>query len=398
MGFRMLQTTVGQSLVPPAMCVRGSKTGQSSNITAATLLVDLSAIAWNFRFLSKLSPTARCAAIVKGDAYGHGLMAAAKTLSAAGAETFFVASAEDAVALAESGSAREICVLSGLLPSQVDLFLQHKIIPVLNDIGQIQLWKETARKAQQQLPALIHFDTGMNRLGLSQLEVQRLRDDSASLSSFSIAAYMTHFSAADDLDVERCDAQLERFTKMTEGLPPAPVSVANSAACFLGNKYYRDLIRPGKATFGINPVAGRPNPMRRAATVIAPIAQVRSASRGEAIGYGSTFRVTEASRIATVAIGYANGLLRSASNRGHVSISGYAAPIVGRVSMDLISVDVTAVPDCFIYPGALVEIIGPTISDSDLASDCDTIAHELLIALGHGCQRIYLECGEVAES
>jgi alanine racemase len=363
-------------------------------ITSATLLVDLGAIAWNFRFLSRLSPTAKCAAIVKGDAYGHGMLAAARTLSSAGAETFFVASAEDAVALAESGYARRICVLSGLLASQVDDFLQHDIAPVLNDIGQIQLWRAAAERAQRKLPAIVHFDTGMNRLGLERSDAQRIKDDPASLSSFSLLAYMTHFSAADDLDFERCDAQIERFARVTDGLPPAPASVANSAACFLGDKYHCDLIRPGKATFGINPVAGRPNPMRRAATVIAPIAQVRSAFRGEAIGYGSTFRVMEASVIATVAIGYANGLLRSASNRGHVSISGYAAPIIGRVSMDLITVDVTAVPACFIYPGALVEIIGPTISDSDLASDCDTIAHELLISLGHGCQRVYLERDE----
>jgi alanine racemase len=356
----------------------------------AEMVIDLEAIRENYRQLAALAGNGECAAVVKGDAYGHGMIPSAVALKQAGAKTFFVATGGDGVALRTVMAEATICVLGGFLPEEEEAFIAANLVPVLNSRNQIEEWRAVAQRLDRRLTSIIHFDTGMNRLGLLAEDAAWLRENVQVLSPIAPLCYMSHLSAADDLDFDRCESQRAAFLNATRELPGAKLSLANSAGSFLGVNFTFDIIRPGKATFGINPLMGRPNPMRQPAKVVAPIIQVKTMNRGAPVGYSSTYRLVEQAKIATVAIGYANGYSRAGSNRAAVFVSGFAAQVVGRVSMDLLTVDVSAVPDWALIPGSPVEILGPNVRDHDLAEACGTIEHEVLISLGHGCARRYV--------
>ncbi|RVD57496.1 alanine racemase [Mesorhizobium sp. M2D.F.Ca.ET.185.01.1.1] len=364
--------------------------GLHSLINQAEMVVDLEAVRENYRRLSAIAGDADCAAVVKGDAYGHGMVACALALWQAGARTFFVATANDGVALRTVLQEATISVLGGFLPEETEAFAGSNLLPVLNSRNQIEEWHKAANRIGRPLDSIIHFDTGMNRLGLLADDTAWLRENLSLLSRIPPLLYMSHLSAADDLDFERCEFQRKAFLKAVSGLPAAKLSLANSAGVYLGENYLFDMVRPGKATFGINPLTGRKNPMLQPASVIAPIIQVNTMKRGSPVGYSSTYRLVEQAKIATVAIGYANGYSRAGSSRATVFVQGFAAQVVGRVSMDLLTVDVSAVPDWALVPGSPVEILGPNVRDHDLAKACGTIEHEVLISLGHGCARRYV--------
>ncbi|TGQ36961.1 alanine racemase [Mesorhizobium sp. M4B.F.Ca.ET.214.01.1.1] len=364
--------------------------GNLSLIHQAEMIVDLEAVRGNYRRLNAMAGGADCAAVVKGDAYGHGMIPSALALRQAGARTFFVATANDGVTLRVALQEAEICVLGGFLPEEREAFVGANLVPVLNSRNQIEEWEKVAVGVERPLASIIHFDTGMNRLGLLADDVAWLRQNLPLLSRIPPILYMSHLSAADDLDFDRCEFQRGAFLSAVSGLPIAKMSLANSAGTYLGADYAFDMVRPGKATFGINPLTGRPNPMLQPARVVAPIIQVKTMKRGAPVGYSSTYRLTEQAKIATVAIGYANGYSRAGSSRAAVSVAGFAAQVVGRISMDLLTVDVSGVPDWALVPGSPAEILGPHVRDHDLAKACGTIEHEILISLGHGCARRYV--------
>jgi alanine racemase len=355
------------------------------------MVVNLAAIRQNFNTLKKLSNTAECAAVVKGDGYGHGMLESARVLLTAGARTFFVATAEDATGLRSALQNETIAVLGGYVPSVRSEFEHHNLVPVLNSLEQIKGWSEVSTSNGIRKRAILHIDTGMNRLGLRDGQISLLAQDARLLNSIDWVAVMTHFSAADDLDFERCEIQRQKFLAGCKLLPIVRRSMANSAASHFGNDFLADLYRPGKSTFGINPLTGVSNPMREPASVFAPLLQIETVSRGAAIGYSSTFRSACKSRIATVGIGYANGYPRSASNCGIMAIDGFRAPVVGRVSMDVTTIDVTEIPLELLVLGSNVEVLGPTVTAEEIAKRCSTIEHEILIGLGRGCRRIYVD-------
>ncbi|PBB89393.1 alanine racemase [Mesorhizobium sp. WSM3864] len=359
-------------------------------VNQAEMVVDLEAVRENYRRLCAIAGGVDCAAVVKGDAYGHGMIACAIALRQAGAKTFFVATANDGVALRTVLQGATICVLGGFLPGETEAFVVSNLLPVLNSRNQIEEWHKAAHRIGRPLDSIIHFDTGMNRLGLLADDAAWLRENLSLLSRIPPILYMSHLSAADDLDFERCEFQRKAFLKAVSGLPAAKLSLANSAGVYLGENYLFGMVRPGKATFGINPLTGRKNPMLQPASVMAPIIQVKTIKRGSPVGYSSTYRLVEQAKIATVAVGYANGYSRGGSSRATVYVQGFAAQVVGRVSMDLLTVDVSAVPDWALAPGSPVEILGPNVRDHDLAKACGTIEHEVLISLGHGCARRYV--------
>lgn len=367
-----------------------SALGHYGLINQAEMVVDLEAIRENYRRLSAIAGKADCAAVVKGDAYGHGMIACALALRQAGAKTFFVATANDGVALRAVLEEAEICVLGGFLPEETEAFVGSNLLPVLNSRDQLVEWHNAACRLESPLASIIHFDTGMNRLGLLVDDAAWLRENLSLLARIPPLLYMSHLSAADDLDFDRCELQRGAFVKAVSGLPATKLSLANSAGVYLGENYLFDMVRPGKATFGINPMTGRQNPMLQPASVMAPIIQVKTMKRGAPVGYSSTYRLVEQAKIATVGIGYANGYSRAGSSRATVYVQGFAAQVVGRVSMDLLTVDVSAVPDWALVPGSPVEVLGPNVRDHDLAEACGTIEHEVLISLGHGCARRYV--------
>ncbi len=341
----------------------------------------------NWRLLCRLHPSGPVAGVVKADAYGLGARQVASALYAAGCRHFFVALLDEALEIRELIPDAMLAVLGGLIAGGEGDYLAHRILPVLGSLPEIDAWAAAARSAGSLLPAIVHVDTGMSRLGLDARELATLQQDHSRLAGIDLRYVMTHLVtsevAADPLN----HAQRERFAAACAGLPPAPRSFANSSGIFLGDGWGSDLARPGAALYGINPTPGAPNPMRLPVRLQARVLAVREVQAGTGVGYNATWHAARPSRIATVAIGYADGLHRSVSNRGQAFFDGRPVPLVGRVSMDLTTFDVTQVPG--VVPGTWLEIIGRAQTPDDLATAARTNGYEVLTSLGRRFHRIY---------
>ena len=366
----------------------------------AVLRIDLGAIVANFRQLAAAAP-GRVAGVVKADGYGLGVAPVARALLAAGCRDFFVAHLAEGMAVrAALGPGPMVAVLNGFPPGADDeagLVDRAGLVPVLNGLGDVAVWVAAARVAGRALPAILHVDTGMARLGLDAAELDRLAAAPGLLAGLDLRYAMTHLACADEPAHPLNAVQAARFATARARLPAMPCSFANSSGLFLGPEFGSDLGRPGCALYGINPTPGRPNPMRQTVTLDAPILQVREIAAGETVGYGAGWTASRPSRIATVAAGYADGYLRSLSGRAVGIIAGRPVPLVGRVSMDLITFDVTDVPE--IVPGDAIRLIGPDQTGlgqtglgqtpDDVAARAGTIGYEILTALGRRYRREY---------
>ncbi|WP_374444631.1 alanine racemase [Stella sp.] len=356
----------------------------------ATLTIDLGAVAANYRILRDRLGRVPCAAVVKADGYGLGAVPVARALAAAGADWFFTAHLGEAVALraALPPSAR-IAVLNGIWDGLEETFLAHDLLPVLNDLGQITLWRGRAARLGRPLPAIVQIDTGMARLGLPPAEVGVLEREPDRLAGIATVLLLSHLACADEPGHPLNGRQRTRFDAARRLFPGVPASLAASSGIFLGPEYHFDLGRPGVALYGVNPTPDRPNPMRPVVRLEARILQVRSIDRGESVGYGAAHRASRPTKVATVPIGYADGFLRSSSSRGHFLLNGAAAPIIGRVSMDLITLDVTDCAEADVRPGAAVVAIGDGRTLDAVAAEAGTIGYEFLTGLGQRYARVY---------
>jgi alanine racemase len=280
-----------------------------------------------------------------------------------------------------------LAVLNGLTEGAEDLFVAHHIMPALGSIPEVDRWAAMAGRVGRKLPALLHIDTGMSRLGLDARDLAVLRQDATRLSAIDVAYIMTHLVSSELSGDPLNRQQRARFDKDCQGLPPAPRSVANSSGIFLGEDFGSDLARPGAALYGINPTPDAPNPMRLVVRLRARVLQVRTVEPGETVGYNATWRAARRSQIATAALGYADGWHRSLSGQGKALFDGRAVPLVGRVSMDLTTFDVTDHPD--IHAGAWLEVIGPHCAPDDVAAAAGTNGYEILTSLGRRFHRVY---------
>ncbi len=353
----------------------------------AILEVDLAAIVANWRLLGTRHPPGAVAGVVKADGYGLGARQVTPALYAAGCRHFFVALLDEALAIRALVPDAMLAVLGGLFPGSEAEHLAHDIVPVLGSLGEVDAWTAAARSAGRVLPAILHVDTGMSRLGLDGRELAVLQQDHARLAGLALRYVMTHLVASETAADPLNEHQRERFAAACAGLPPAPRSFANSSGVFLGAGWGSDLARPGAALYGLNPTPGAPNPMRRSVRLHARVLAVREVPAGTGVGYNATWHAARPSRIATAAIGYADGLHRSLSNQGRAFFDGRPVPLVGRVSMDLTTFDVTEALD--VVPGAWLEIIGPTQTPDDLAAAAGTNGYEVLTSLGRRFHRIY---------
>jgi alanine racemase len=357
----------------------------------ALLSIDLEAVKQNYRRLEQELKGTPSAAVVKADAYGLGAARVAPALAEAGARSFFVALPEEAMALRMVlGAEPAIYVLGGPLRGAESDYLAHDIIPVLNSLGDIKHWREVAAHEGRPLPAALHVDTGMNRLGVPQAELDLVAQDHNRLKGLDLLLLMSHLACADDADHPQNAEQLAAFEAARVRLPAMPASFANSSGIFLGSAYHFDLGRPGVALYGVNPTPGKPNPMRQVVHLQGKIMQLRDVDAPQCVGYGATFRVSGPTRLATVGVGYADGYLRSLSNRGSGVIGGIRVPLVGRVSMDLITFDVSAVPPEVARPGAFIDLFDPEGGVDELAEQAGTIGYEILTALGRRYHKTYL--------
>ena len=351
--------------------------------------IDLDSLTWNYRFLCERAAPARVGAAVKANAYGLGLAAVSSALARAGCDLFFTAHFCEAVALRDVLPDAEIVILHGIDAADFKEAAARRLTPTLNHLPALAAWNRFAKTQSQALPAFIHLDTAMNRLGLSPDEQAQLADDPALLDGIEVRAWMSHFACADEFDNPLTSVQREAFVAITQKLPPAPKCLCNSSGIFWGAEYLLDAVRPGLALYGGNPTPHLPNPMRGVLTLRAPILQVREVSVGMTVGYGATHRIERAGRIATLALGYADGYHRTLSNKGLLKIGKHDVPLVGRISMDLTTLDVTDVPEEQAQVGAMVTLIGPHRPIDAAAQDAGTIAYEILTSLGPRIRREY---------
>ncbi len=350
------------------------------------LEISLPAIVANWRKLRGGPGAAAMAAVVKADAYGLGAAAVAPALYAAGCRHFFTAHPAEAIAIRPLLPGAMLAVLNGLWPGWEALFTTHDLLPVLSSLAEVARWRAHAGALGRTLPALLHVDTGMNRLGLDPREVAILADNPALLEGIGLQYIMTHLAAAETPDDPLNDLQRTRFAAACARLPAAPRSMAASSGLYLGPGFGSDLGRPGAALYGVNPTPGRPNPQRPVVRLRAQVLQLRTIAGGETVGYNAAWTAERPSRIATVSIGYADGYLRSLSNRATAYFDEQPLPLVGRVSMDLATFDATDTPR--LQPGDWLDLIGPGGVDA-LAEQAGTNGYEILTSLGHRYQRMY---------
>ena len=356
----------------------------------SVLEIDLGAVVANWRDLRGRAggPTA---AVLKADAYGLGAEQVAPALHGAGCRHFFVAHVDEAMAIRDLVPGAMLAVLNGLWPGTEHLYVRHGLSPVLGSLNEIEQWSAAATHLRRSLPALLHIDTGMNRLGLSPDEVDVLADDEEGrLDGIAVEYVMTHLASAECLGDPANDQQRTRFAAACARLGlPAPRSIANSSGIFLGEPFASDLARPGAALYGVNPTPDHPNPMRPTVRLRARILQTRDVAPGATVGYNGTWTAPRPSRIATVSVGYADGFLRSLSNAAVACFDGAPVPLVGRVSMDLSTFDVTDVPRA--QAGCWLDLIGPGNPVDDVAARAGTNGYEILTSLGRRYARTYLQ-------
>jgi alanine racemase len=350
------------------------------------LTIDLAALVANYQtILDMVGATGGgVAGVVKADGYGLGVTVVGPALWGAGCRRFFVARLDEGIELRSVLPEAEIFVFDGVLPGTVPDFVANRLTPVLNSLGQIAGWNDAAAAGSEARAAALHLDTGMLRLGLPPDEVDKLADDPSALAAVDVGLVLSHLASADVENHPQSAEQLAAFIKLRQRFPMGQASLANSAGCFLGPDYRFDLVRPGISLYGGSPFpdSGRPNPMAQVVTMEAPIIQVRSGETGQTVGYGATYQVEGSTRIATVPVGYADGFLRSSSNTGAAVVGGKTVPIVGRISMDLITIDVTGVDDRWLQPGMAVQLMGPALTVDEVAARAGSIPYEFLTNMG----------------
>jgi alanine racemase len=360
----------------------------------AVLTISLDALRANWAELNKVSGRAECAGVIKADAYGLGLEEIAKALRDEGCKTFFVATLNEAQRVRMVQPGATLYVLDGLLPGAAPAYAGFDLRPCLGSLAEVHEWAAYCDATERKLRAAVHLDTGMNRLGLPPDEVAALAQDLSVFERFDCSLIMSHLACADDVAHPLNAKQKAAFDTLRALLPTVPASLANSGGVFLGPDYHYDIVRPGIALYGGRSLEGAPNPMQWVVQLQARILQVRDVPEGATVGYGGTYTCHRPTRVATIACGYADGFLRAISRVGQSSgavgfIGAHPVPIIGRVSMDLITVDVTGVPLNLAARGGWVEVLGARTTVDDLTDRAGTIGYELLTRLGRRVHRIY---------
>lgn len=369
-------------------------TGQQHTRAGALLRIDLDALCDNWRRLRARLASAECAAVVKADAYGLGAGPVAKALYRAGCRSFFVAHLDEGISLRpQVPDDAAIHVLHGSHPGAEREFVRNRLVPVLNSLPQVRAWQRLATDLDAMLPAILQVDTGMARLGLDQNAFEQLTASGGGLQGIALKCLMSHLVSAEDQGNAINRQQLERFRAARARLPDVRGSLANSSGIFLGHDYHFDLVRPGAALYGVAPVAGQCNPLRPVIRLQGKVLQTRTISAGTAVGYSHTWTAARPSRIATVAVGYADGYLRSLSNKGVAYCDGISLPLIGNISMDTLIVDITDLPDGRLTEGDLLDLADPLNDVDAIASRAGTIGYEILTSLGQRYARHYVGGG-----
>ena len=343
--------------------------------------IDLDRLAGNWRELDRLSGDAECAAVVKANAYGHGMAPSSLALHHAGCRTFFTASADEAVELRSVLPDAAIGFFDGTTTTDPKTVAGNRIMPSVNSIEDLRTLGEWAEAGGGPVPAMLQLDTGMNRLGIGTDDLEEVVGSGA-LDAGDWKLVFSHLIDADRPDDPRSGEQKRRFDAMLGPLPSMPASLAATGGILLGKDYHYQMTRPGIGLYGLNPVLGVEADLQPVLSLHARILQIREAAAGETVGYGGTATLDRPSRLATVAGGYADGVRRQLSNLGHVHREGLTAPIIGRVSMDSTVVDITDWPKEHAYVGGYVDMIHDGFDADAMAERSGTIGYDVLTGLG----------------
>ncbi len=356
-------------------------------LSSAIVTIDLAALQYNWKTLAAQAGVETGAAI-KGEAYGIGMEPCAKSLWSAGCRSFFVARPFEGGQLRAILPEALIFVLDGLYEGQSDYYVQHSLIPALISLDEAKNWAANG----QGKPCAVHVDTGINRMGMTADEFSAVV---AMKDQLHIALVMSHLACSDEPAHPLNAVQRDLFWKCRAMLPDVPASLANSSGIYLGDGYLYDLVRPGVALYGGNPLPGQPNPMKAVVTLHLKIMQTRIVKQGDTIGYGATWTAPRDSRIALLGAGYRDGIPRMLSwsadrPPAQVFVAGRRVDVVGRVSMDMMAIDVTDLSEAQATRGTLVEIFGPNLPIDEAAKYAGTISYELLTHLGNRYHRRYI--------
>jgi len=338
----------------------------------ARALIDLDALRHNY-FIARQRHGGRVFAVVKANAYGHGAIACARALSW-DTDAYAVAFLEEAIALHDSGIKKPILLLEGVLdPAELIEAIRFGFWPVVHHPAQIEMMMKTALPAPPRI--WLKINSGMNRAGFRPAEVRRIWRQLMASKKVEECGFMSHFARADELDCNATTEQIRIFDEATKGLPGAR-SLANSAAILGWPDAQRDWSRPGIMLYGADPMPGEGNGLRPVMTLESQVIAVRNIATGEPVGYGARFIAARPTRIGLVAMGYADGYPRSAPDGTPVAVDNKPTTLIGRVSMDMLTVDLTDLPETNI--GSVVELWGKHVSVNQVAQAAGTIAYELL--------------------
>ena len=355
--------------------------------------IDLGALEANWRLIARLTAPTEVAAVVKADAYGCGIEPVTITLAKAGCRTFFVAHLSEARRVRKLAPEAVIYVLNGLSPNAGQGYADAYARPVIGNLIELAEWDAFVATSNWRGGMALHVDTGMNRLGFSTEEAAALATRIQS-ENHGITLLMSHLACADTPAHPLNDRQIRSFREIRTLFRGIPSSLANSSGIFLGASAYCDMVRPGVALYGANPTPGKDNPMRPVVELKARVLQVRNVARKATIGYGAAWTAKRQARIAVVAAGYGDGVMRALSSpdgstRGVALVAGKRCPFVGRISMDLLAIDVTDLADNAVRRGDLVMLIGLGLELDEVAAQAGTISYEVLTNLGRRYHRIY---------
>src|SRR6202051_3038959 len=374
----------------PASTVLSPEANQAAALASATgvLTVDLDAIVANWRKLEKTAVPAECAAVIKADAYGCGVEPVARALAGAGCKTFFVATLDEARAARTALPSAALYVLDGFFQNSGDAFAKIDARPVIGDLNELAEWDVFCRRSGWAGGAAIHIDIGMNRLGLTITEAQGIVPR-INAGDHGITLVMSHLACAEALNHPLNAKQLATFREIASLYSGVPASLSNSSGIYLGPQFQFDMVRPGAALYGVNPTPEADNPMQPVVDLKARIAHIRHVERVETVGYGAIWTARRPTKLAIVSAGYADGYFRAAgSNDGtrgaEVVVAGKRCPIAGRVSMDLMAIDVTDLEKNAVRRGHMATLIGEGITVDELAHHFGTIGYEVLTSLGRG--------------
>lgn len=389
----MSDTSLQPDLPPETVSAMERAAGPSEAEAGGVLTINLSAITANWVALGREAMPAECAAVVKADGYGCGIEAVARTLNRAGCKTFFVADLAEAQRVRAVAQNSAIYVLNGLLPGTAAAYADIHAQPVIGSLVELAEWDAFCSANQWRGGAALHVDTGMNRLGISADEAAALAPRIRT-ENHGISLLMSHMACSEQPEHPLNDRQIQLFRDVRMLYRGIPGSLANSSGIFLGAGAHCDMVRPGAALFEVNPTPGRRSPVQPVIELRAHVVQVRNVPKGETVGYSATWTAKHATRIAVVAVGYADGYPRAASasdtTPGAAAIvAGQRCPLAGRVSMDLLAIDITGLQDHAVRRGDFVTLIGDQIDIDHLAAAAGTIGYEVLTSLGRRYHRIY---------